>query len=156
MFQTGKDNVNFKHGLKKHRLFAVWNDMKQRCFNPNCYAHKDYGGRGISVADEWKDDFLCFYKWAMNNGYRQGLTIDRIDNSKGYSPDNCRWATIKEQSNNRRSNRNITYKGQTRTLAQWSEELGMNFFTLRDRLDSGWSIEKAFTQPVMRKRNKED
>ena len=92
----------------------------------------------------------------MTNGYRKGLTIDRIDNSKGYSPDNCRWVTIKEQSNNRRSNRNITYKGQTRTLTQWSEELGMNFFTLRDRLDNGWSIEKAFTQPVMRKRKKED
>lgn len=156
MFQTGKDNVNFKHGLRKHRLFSVWNGMKQRCFNSNWYAYKDYGGRGISVTDEWKDDFLCFYHWAMNNGYRQGLTLDRIDNSKGYSPDNCRWVTIKEQSNNRRSNRNITYKGQTKTLAQWSEELGMNFFTLRDRLNNGWSIEKAFTQPVRRKKNKED
>ena len=156
MFQTGKDNVNFKHGLRKHRLFSVWNGMKQRCFNSNWYAYKDYGGRGISVTDEWKDDFLCFYHWAMNNGYRQGLTLDRIDNSKGYSPDNCRWVTIKEQSNNRRSNRNITYKGQTKTLTQWSEELGMSFFTLRDRLNNGWSIEKAFTQPVRRKQNKED
>ena len=99
---------------------------------------------------------FCFYQWAMTNGYRKGLTSDRIDNSKGYSPDNCRWVTIKEQSNNRRSNRNITYKGQTKTLMQWSEELGMNFFTLRDRLDSGWSIEKAFTRPVKRKQKKED
>lgn len=96
---------NYRHGKKHTRLYRIWNSMKQRCGNPNAHAYANYGGRGITVCDEWIDDFSAFYNWAMQNGYSDKLTIDRKNNDKGYSPDNCRWATMKEQQNNRRNNK---------------------------------------------------
>ena len=95
------------HKLSDTRLYNVWSAMKQRCYYPK---HKDfynYGGRGITVCDEWKNDFLSFYNWAVNNGYRDDLCIDRIDNDKGYSPENCRWATAKEQRLNQRPRKRV-------------------------------------------------
>ena len=91
-----------KHGHAKSRLYTIWTDMKQRCGNPNDCCYAIYGGRGISVCEEWKSSFQAFYDWAMSHGYSDHLSIDRVDNESGYSPDNCRWATAKEQVQNRR------------------------------------------------------
>lgn len=139
------------HGKKGTRLYDVWKNMKKRCFNANSPNYKDYGGRGITVCEEWKDDFKSFYDWAMDNGYdesalRGKFTIDRIDVNGNYEPSNCRWATAEEQNNNKRINRMLTYAGKTQTLEQWARETGINRQTIRNRIDKfHWSVEKALT-----------
>ena len=141
--------ANTTHGHRNTRLYGIWNAMKGRCHRENTQAFPSYGGRGIAVCDEWKTDFSAFYEWAMANGYRDDLTIDRIDNDKEYSPNNCRWVATEIQANNKRSNVVIEYKGEQHTLAEWSKILGIKYATLRKRLEKGWSIEGAFHTPLM-------
>ena len=136
------------HSISSTRLYKIWMQMKERCYNPNTPQYKDWGGRGITVCDDWLNNVQAFYGWAMNNGYADDLSLDRIDNNKGYSPDNCRWATREDQCNNKRTNRLITYNGKTQTISQWADELGINYYTLQSRITKyKWSIEKALTTP---------
>lgn len=134
-----------RHGMYKTRLYGVWGHMIQRCTNEHDPKYKDYGKRGISVCKEWRNDFLNFYNWAMDNGYADNLTIDRIDVNGNYEPDNCRWATPKVQANNTRRNLKYEYNGEKLTLSQWSEKTGIPYKTLHRRLKNGWSVEKTLT-----------
>lgn len=141
---------NTTHGMCKTRIYRIWQGIKRRCCNSNDYSHyKEYGGRGITVCEEWQR-FESFYEWAMQNGYADDLTIDRIDVNGNYEPSNCRWTTPKEQANNTRTNRVFTYNGKTQTLTMWAEEYGINRATLYDRLirKHQWDMEKALTTPV--------
>lgn len=140
------------------KLNGVYCSMKTRCYNPNCKSYKNYGGRGITICEEWLNPKkVCFYhgiktegwiafeKQALSHGYKEGLTIDRIDNNKGYSPENCRWVDKKVQANNRNFCRVITYKGKTQNLKQWCEALNLNYKTIYKRIyQDNWSIERAF------------
>jgi len=118
----------------KTKLYRVWSTMKERCYNPNHIKYKNYGARGIKVCEKWKADFKAFQKWAYENGYEEGLSIDRIDNNKGYEPNNCRWATMTQQANNRRSNRLIEIDGETHTMTEWSKISGIKVETIWARL----------------------
>lgn len=140
------------HGKSKTRLYNVWAGMRERCYCPSCNAYKYYGAVGITVCDEWKD-YVAFERWALANWYNQHAkphqcTIDRIDNSKGYSPDNCRWVDSAVQANNTSANICISFNGKTQNLSEWCKELAMNYHRTYDRLFRyGWSVERAFIEP---------
>lgn len=136
------------HGMSKTKLYRRWKDMRRRCNNPNRKGYKNYGGRGIKVCEEWEEDFMNFYNWSMENGYLEELEIDRIDNDGNYEPNNCRWITRKEQSNNKQQSRYVTINGITKTLKDWSAESGLPYDTLRLRLNRGWK-EKELLIPLM-------
>ena len=133
-----------KHGESHTRLYKIWSKMLDRCNNANCRAFKDYGGRGITLCHEWHD-YVQFSKWAMSSGYSDVLTIDRINNNAGYSPNNCRWATRAEQMRNCRSNN--VYKG--KCLIEWCEILNIRYDTVKARIYScKWPLEKAIFTPA--------
>lgn len=146
--QQGSKNAT--HGMKRTPLYKTWGSIKTRCLNPNTPAYPNYGGRGISICDAWKDNFEAFYNWAIASGYQKGLSIDRIDVNGPYSPENCRWVTIDIQANNKRTNRVVTFNGKTQTLQQWADETGILPSTIRERLSRGWSAGKTLTQPVQK------
>lgn len=131
------------------RIYRIWRGMKTRCENSNDYHFEYYGSRGIKVCEEWQS-FEPFYDWATNNGYTEKLTLERIDNNGDYEPSNCRWATIKEQCNNRRTSRVITHNNVSHTLSEWAEIANMQPGTLAYRLKSGWDMEKALKTPIRR------
>lgn len=140
-----------KHGDCKNgtisRLYEIWRCAKQRCYNKNDNSYKNYGSRGIKVCSEWKNDFVKFKDWALKNGYKDNLTIDRINNDGNYEPGNCKFSIMKEQQRNKRSNRLITYGEETHCLTEWAEILGMSEPALYYRLKN-WSVERAFTEKV--------
>lgn len=133
------------HGLTNTRLYSIFGHMKQRCYDKNSARYHCYGGRGITICEEWRNDFQTFYDWAMSHGYADNLTIDRIDVNGNYEPSNCRFVTIKEQENNRSNNRLITYNGMTKTLSQWASISGLSYGTFYHRIKRGWSFEDCLT-----------
>lgn len=122
--------------------------MKARCYNVTGERYNDYGGRGIAVCGEWLDSFQTFHDWAIENGYKENLTIDRIDVNGNYEPDNCRWTTSKQQQRNTRSNRVYTINGETHCLMEWCELLNLSYNSMVARLNRGWPIEKALATPI--------
>lgn len=142
--------VNSKHKQRGTRLYVIWVDMRRRCRNKNRVEYPYYGGRGITVCDEWDKDFVSFYNWAMTNGYNDNLSIDRIDNNKGYSPENCRWVDNFTQNNNRRNNHYVTINKKTKTITEWCRFYGNNTQMVLERIKRGWDEIKAIQTPQLR------
>lgn len=141
---TARENTLRKttHGMSRTRLYSIWANMKYRC-SPSCSKHfyDLYYGRGIRVCPEWENDFEAFYRWAMAHGYRDELSIDRIDNDGNYEPSNCRWVTEEVQANNRSTSKFITYNGETLTEKQWAKKLNISYDTIRYNLSKGKTLE---------------
>ena len=135
------------HGCSRKDISNIYYGIMHRCGNPESKDYPRYGGRGIVVCEEWKKDIRSFVTWGECNGYRKGLTIDRIDNDGNYCPENCRWVLPASQSRNRSNNKLITYKGETKILEEWGEYLGIDADRICHRLSYGWDIERAFTEP---------
>lgn len=145
-------NRHTTHGGFYTTLYRKWSGMKRRCYYTRGASYRLYGERGITVCDEWKDNFEAFKEWAMANGYCDDLTLDRIDVNGNYCPENCRWITPKEQQNNKRNNYYLTLNGETHTLAEWCEITGLTRATIRGRLEKcKWSVEDALTKPVQKR-----
>lgn len=136
------------HGDSGTKLYKCWENMKMRCLNPKSSSYSHYGGKGISVCKDWKENYINFRKWALLNGYEIGLSIDRIDNDGNYCPENCRWVTLKIQCNNRTSNQVISYLGETLTAAQWCKKLSINAKAVYGRLERGWNPVRAISVPI--------
>lgn len=138
------------HGGTHTKLYYVWRTMKSRCSNPHTHSFKDYGGRGISICDEWHD-FRNFQDWAIKNGYKEGLQIDRIDVNGNYEPCNCRWVDIITQARNKRNNHKVEWRGAVYTLSQIERMTGVDHRLIGKRLKRGWDVERAITQKPIEK-----
>jgi hypothetical protein len=139
--------VNTIHNYHGTRIYKIWDDMHQRCTNKNNTNFHHYGGRGITISEEWKN-FEVFKDWAVINGYHENLSIDRINNNKGYSPDNCRWTTSLEQGRNKRSNRMITIEDETKCLSEWVEKFNLKYGTVFGRIRKGDPPELWFLSKI--------
>lgn len=135
-----------KHGLCKTRLYGIWRGMKRRCNNPKSKDYPGYGGKGVCVCKEWNDSFKAFSEWALQNGYTDELTIDRIDSTGNYEPSNCRWADIVVQNNNLSKNVYITIDGETHTMKEWSRITGVKYDTIKYRRKKGITGKELFEQ----------
>lgn len=147
---------HIKHGGRKRnctdRLYYVWQKMRLRCCDKKDKSYKNYGGRGISVCDEWRNDYAAFRAWAFANGYNESAkrgdcTLDRIDVNGDYCPNNCRWVSMAEQCRNTRKNKYLTHNGETHTLSEWARIVGINASSMHYRLKK-WGIEKALSTPA--------
>lgn len=149
-------NCDIKHHIHKDKsknaqygkLYNIYQSMKKRCYNKKNHNYIHYGARGIGMCDKWKNSYIEFKKWALSNGYSEELSIDRIDVNKGYCPENCRWATNKQQQNNKTNNKYITFNGITHTQQEWAEITGISRYTIYKRLKRNWSIEKTLITPT--------
>ena len=153
-----RNKRNSKHGGCGSRLYGIWMDMRTRCrFKKSINWHL-YGGRGIKVCNEWQNDFSAFRDWALLNGYEDGLQIDRIDNDGNYEPDNCKWSTVSEQGNNRRTCVYITIDEETKTLTEWCKITGVSRSTAYNRIYKGWEPKRAVTEKTkpVKKLSQED
>lgn len=152
-------DTNTKHGKYGTRIYNIYYGIIQRCYNTNDKDHYPrYGGRGIKVCDEWLNDFMKFYNWAMDNGYNDNSTIDRINNNGNYEPNNCRWVTTYEQNKNRSNSILVHYKNETKSITEWIKELKLTipYITINKRLlKYGYSVEEAFYEPTHQYKTKE-
>jgi hypothetical protein len=141
------------HNKSGTRLYSIWAKMKYRCNNHNSPNFSRYGGRGIKYAKEW-EEFIPFYEWSIKNGYREDLTLDRIDNNLDYTPDNCRWADTLTQGNNKRTNVKVKINNEVKTLAEWARFTGFKYVTIQHRYKNGDRGEKLIRpiEPYGRKR----
>lgn len=136
------------HNQRHTLLYEIWKGIKQRCLNPNNRSYKNYGGRGITICDDWKNDYTLFYNWSIQNGYKKGLSIDRINNNGNYEPSNCRWVNKEIQANNTRSNKYITINGITKSLSDWLKDYDISFTIYYRRTKIyNWSSIQAITTP---------
>lgn len=149
----GEQNGNYKHGMCGTRIYRTYNHMKDRCVSSTNKDYRFYGGRGITVCDEWlgENGFINFCSWALSNGYADNLTLDRKDSDGNYEPSNCRWITIQEQQRNRRDNIKYTYNGETLCLSEWARRYGIKVETLRKRL-----LTKDFEEAIAFSRERRD
>ena len=139
-----KDAVT-KHKSRNKKLYSIWHNMKDRCYREKHPMSHYYSSRGLGVCAEWIHDYSAFHIWAYNNGYKEGLSIHRINNDLGYSPENCMWATDLEQMQNRRDTLLLTYNDETKTMFEWSKLVGIPYHTVRQRVRRGWSVHDALT-----------
>lgn len=142
--ERGRKSI--KHGMEGTKPYKLWGCIKARCYNPNNPSYRNYGARGISMCEEWRNDFKMFYDWVIANGYGDGLQIDRIDKNGNYEPNNCRFITCKENQRNRRDNILITIGDETKTVSAWAEESGINYHTMLHRVKCGWGEERLLKQ----------
>lgn len=149
--QTSKSRTT--HGLsrnpltgKRDKLYRVFAGMKERCYNPHHDMFRYYGGSGVSICEAWLNDYSAFHQWAITNGYKEGLTIERVNTFGNYEPSNCKWIPMSEQSKNRRNNRILTFNGQTKKVIEWAEITSLPGTLIIQRIKRGWSIEKSLTQ----------
>lgn len=148
----GDKNPKYKHGGKGSRLYNIWKDMRKRCNNPSATNYKHYGAKGIIVSEEW-NDFSVFRVWSESNGYEDHLTIDRIESRGNYDPGNCRWVTKLMQHRNQSNNRIIEFNNQKMTVSEACEKYKILSATLIARLNKGWDIERALTEPAFLGKN---
>lgn len=142
--------------MSNTRIYRIWIGIKKRCYCKTARGYFGYGGRGITMCDEWLHDFEAFYKWAMANGYADNLTIERIDVNGNYEPSNCKWITKEEQASNRRTNHKLLYNGEIKTVAQISRETGISEQTIRNRIKSkNFSNDEILKKPIQHSHNVE-
>lgn len=141
--------IKTTHGLKSHPLYITWKAMRQRCTNPNASNYKYYGARGISICPEWQSGFKSFHDWSLANGWIEELKLDRINNDNGYSPENCRWITHKQNCRNKSICKMITHEGITLSMSEWCEKMGRNYHTVRSRINNlNWNPSVALLTPT--------
>lgn len=142
-----KEGFHKSHGMTDTKLYIIWCNMKRRCYSKINNMYQNYGGRGIRVCDEWLSGFEPFMKWAMDAGYKDGLSLERIDVNGNYEPNNCTWITKKDQYLNRTDSHKVTAFGKTQTIKEWSDETGIKYDTIERRLNAyGWSAEDAVSK----------
>jgi len=145
LFTKAISESNSTHGLTKTPLYKIWKAVKSRCYNKNNKAYPNYGGRGVVMCQEWLNDFTSFYFWAITNGYKKGLQLDKDIKGNGllYSPSTCSFVTAKLNSNNKRSNVHIEYNGEKRTISEWADIAGIPMKIFHQRLSRGWDMQKS-------------
>lgn len=146
------------------KLYDIWHGMCRRCHDPRRKDYYKYGARGIRVCEEWRgtkindawehEGYLSFQKWALDHGYHDGMTLDRVSNHRGYSPNNCRWVSRKAQAYNRKTNTYITANGVTKTLTWWSKEMDLPDYVICKRIAAGWTPQEAVLTPKGQRRKK--